>query len=103
MNLQDIFQEHNFSEVEKAFMKESNTATTADMNQSRIVSEFIFGKRIERVTDKIITSNERLSDSNEKYSNRMLWLTIVLVFIGVAQVVVQAIQTINSSTSLWPH
>ncbi len=92
MNLKNIFQEHTFSDAEKSFMEESHTATTADMNQSRIVSEFVFGRNLEKVADRIIDSNKKLADSNEEYSRKMVTLTKALVFVGIAQVIATAVQ-----------
>jgi len=86
MDLQNLFSEYKFSEAEKKFIAESKTPYTSDINQSRIVSEFILGKRIEDATNKIIESNKKLAASNEKYAKRMLWLTGALVFVGLVQI-----------------
>ena len=56
------------------------------MNQSRVVSEFILGKKIETAVDKIIKSNKELAESNKRYSRAMLYLTGALVFVGIAQI-----------------
>jgi len=42
-------------------------------------------------SDKMIASNERLSDSNESYAKWMKWLTIGLVLVGATQVIVSVI------------
>lgn len=42
--------------------------------------------------DKLIASNTKLSESNDRYANAMKWLTGALVIIGVAQVVVSWIK-----------
>jgi hypothetical protein len=42
---------------------------------------------IERQVDNLITSNERLSRSNEKYAQAMKWLTAGLLIIGVLQLI----------------
>jgi len=88
-DLNKIFEENQFSEAEKNFMLKSETAITHDMNQSRIVSEFILRKRIEKAAKEII-------DSNEKYSKRMLWLTIAIIFIGVVGIIIQIIQLLSN-------
>jgi len=85
------------SEDEKQFIKESQTATTADMNYSRVISDIFLAKTLESITDKYIKSNKLLSDSNNKYANRMLWLTGGLVFVGIAQIIIQAIQIYYSN------
>lgn len=78
----------DLNEQEKLFIKESKTATTTDMNQSRIISEIYFAKKLEKVADKVIISNEKLAKSNEKYAKGMLWLTGALVFVGIVQIVI---------------
>lgn len=60
-------------------------ANTAAMNQSRIVSEFILGKKIDVAVDKIVTSNKKLSKTNDRHSRSMRWLTGTLVFVGIMQ------------------
>ena len=91
MDLEKIFKEYSFSEVEKQFMRDSKTAFTKDINQSRIISEFILGKRIKRATDKIIRTNKELSASNDTYSHRIAYLTGALVFVGIIQIIIQII------------
>jgi len=89
MNLDDlnkIFKENEFSEAEKNFILKSETAVTHDMNQSRIVSEFVLGKRIEKAAKEIIDSNEKLAESNKKYMIGTLILTGALVFVGLIQI-----------------
>lgn len=51
---------------------------------------------IEIQTSKLTLSIEELAASNDKYANRMFWLTLALVFVGA----VSATATLASS---WPH
>ena len=90
MNI-DIIKNLDLTDEEEAFVKDSCTATTADMNQSKIISEIYFIKKLEKVADKMIESNEKLSKSNERYAKRILWLTRVLVFVGIIQIIVALI------------
>ncbi len=56
-------------------------------DQVRVLGNMIsFGMK-EQV-DKLISSNEKLSESNEKHSKAMNYLTGALVLIGIGQVVV---------------
>jgi len=89
MDLEKIFKEYSFSDVEKQFMRDSRTPIAKDVNQSRIVSEFILGKRIKRATDQIIKTNKELAASNDTYSHRIAYLTGALVFVGVIQIIIQ--------------
>lgn len=43
---------------------------------------------LEKQVDKIIKSNEKLAESNDKHSRAMFWLTVVLAFFAGAQVFV---------------
>ena len=43
-------------------------------------------------TWNLISSNTKLSESNEKYQKALNWLTWWLVFVGVIQIVMQVIQ-----------
>jgi hypothetical protein len=87
MDTSKLFQEYSFSEAEKKFMQDSNTATTADMNKSRVVSDFVLGKKLEVITDKLIASNKVLSDSTGKYSRAMIYLTGGLILVGLLQII----------------
>lgn len=87
LNINNIAEHYVFSEEEKKIMADSGTANTAAMNQSRIVSEFILGKKIQSAADRVIESNTILSQSNEKYARSMVYLTAALVAIGIIQVV----------------
>lgn len=85
-----IIDEYKPSDVERKFIEQSrHQVETSDINQSRIISEFIFGKKIEGVAEKMIISNE-------KHSQRILYLTMALVFVGVVQIIVQLIQIFNT-------
>ena len=86
LDINKITTQYNFSEDEKKIMNDSGTANTAAMNQSRIVSEFILGKKIDIAVDNIIESNEKLTASNEKYSKGMLYLMGALVFVGIVNI-----------------
>ena len=86
LDIKTIKAQYGFSEDEKKIMEDSGTANTAAMNQSRVVSEFILGRKIEMAVDKIIKSNEELAISNKKYSRAMLYLTGALVFVGIVQI-----------------
>ncbi len=87
MNI-DILKNLDLTDEEEKFIKESNTAIAAQMNQSRIISEIYFIKKLDIITDKII-------DSNERYAKRMLFLTGALVFVTCALVFVGIIQILK--------
>jgi len=92
MDFQKLFDEYNFSEAEKELAINSKTANTSEMNRSRVISELILNKRIEKATYDIINSNKKLAISNEKYSKGLLWLTGGLVFVGLVQIIINIIK-----------
>ncbi|MCD4761153.1 hypothetical protein K8R42_04605 [bacterium] len=85
LDINKITEQYDLSEDEKKIMSDSGTANTAAMNQSRIVSEFILGKKIDLAVDKIVASNKELSKANDNHSRAMRWLTGALVFVGIMQ------------------
>ena len=80
-----------FTDVEKKFIVQSCTAITKEMNQSRVLSEFYFVKNLEKISDEMIKSNEKLSRSNNKYAEGMLYLTGGIVFVGIVQIIIALI------------
>jgi hypothetical protein len=48
---------------------------------------------ISRNTDKIITSNEKLAESNVSYIQWMKYLTLALVLVGILQTVISLIKS----------
>lgn len=42
---------------------------------------------IENQTNKLTSSVEALATSNDKYANRMIWLTLALVFVGAVSAI----------------
>ena len=69
MKLEHIFKEHEFTEAERIFMNESDTANTADMNQSRVVSELILGKRIEKSAIKLLKRMKNWRRQIKRFQN----------------------------------
>jgi len=92
MDAKALIAEYNFSAAERQLIEQANTPTTADMNQSRVLSELVLGKNIQKAADAIIQSNKELALSNDEYSARMVGLTRALVFVGAVQILVQLIQ-----------
>jgi hypothetical protein len=105
----DILDELDLTDKEREFIEGANTAITANMNMSRIISEFYFAKTLRNATEtmasmlpeealritgavnkaskSLIESNERLAKSNDRYANRMLWLTIALLIAAFIEAV----------------
>jgi len=63
-----------------------NVAESLQTLQLQIVEASAENRKAAEIqTDKLISSNERLAISNERYSKRMLWLTVGLFFVGIVQ------------------
>lgn len=77
LNINIISEQYGFSEDEKKIMLDSGTANIAAMNQSKIVSDFILGQKVEKSADKIILSNEQISSSSEKLTQSIRTATWV--------------------------
>jgi len=77
----------HFTEDERALINDARTATTADMNQQRVLSEVYSAKLVKNAV-------ERFVESNDRHSNAMKWLTIFLVVATVVQAAVAVIQLI---------
>ncbi len=92
LDYEKIFKEFEFTEAEKEFVTRINLPNVLEVRKSKIVSEIILGKKMEKVTEKIINSNKDLATSNEKYSKRMLIATVALFLIGAIQVGLQIFQ-----------
>lgn len=95
VELKEICDDFELPERDRNFAEKvgsNQTGQTAERDQYRVLSEFILRKKIESVVDKMIASNQKLADSNEKYSEKMVNLTRALVFVGIAQVIATAVQ-----------
>lgn len=94
MNL-NLFKEVVLTPEEAEFLQDTEqvrSQSASGLNQTRIMMEMYFIKHLERNTYDIINSNKELAKSNEKYANRMVWLTIALVFAAFAQIIVAVIK-----------
>ena len=85
INVEKVVKEYNLSEIEKEIIHGSGTANTAAMNQSRVASELILGKKVEGAVDKMI-------NSNKFHSWAMIGLTGGLLFVGLITISIQLIQ-----------
>ena len=85
--------EYELTDAEKEFIEQARKEeTTSALNQVVVISNLILSKRIKESTDKMIASNKRLAESNDRHSIRMFWLTGALVFAAVVQLIMQIIQ-----------
>ncbi len=72
---------------EKYFIKASNTHDTGLSNQTRVISEVYFSKRLEKTAARIIESNKKTADAQNKYAGALNLLTLGLVIFAAIQIV----------------
>ena len=89
-----LVENFGFNDDEKQLCQDAKTGETANINESRVISEIYFIKKLEQMTNRIVESNENLSKSNKKYVKGMLWLTGGLVFVGIIQIILYFINII---------
>jgi hypothetical protein len=83
MNLREIMIREGFSDEEKALVdRNGNINDTSYDNAAKILA----AKRYERAIGKLIDSNERMAKSNERYSEKIVSLTLVLAVIGILDI-----------------
>ncbi|RUR17185.1 hypothetical protein ELY21_11475 [Legionella sp. km535] len=85
--LTKIFEEWGFSEEEKLLIEYSNTATTKEINHSQVISTFLLVKQLKNSTEKIIESNSKLAEAENKNSKKMQQLTWALIGVGTLQAI----------------
>lgn len=83
MNIQDLFKDTELSEEESNFLEWSRTATTADMNQSRVATDLYLIKTLKKISN----DNEKLSQKVSKTINNISIAGVVIsLIIGGATV-----------------
>jgi hypothetical protein len=61
MDAKALIAEYNFSAAERQLIEQANTPTTADMNQSRVLSELVLGKNIQKAAERDNSIKQRTS------------------------------------------
>jgi hypothetical protein len=65
-----------------------NVAESLQMLQLQIEETALSNRKSAEIqTDKLIVSNAKLAESNNRHSRRIIWLTWALVIVGLLQVV----------------
>jgi len=83
----EVIDELGISKTERDLVERSHTDMTAEINQTRVIADVYFAKKLEKAANDTIVSNERLAKANEKYAQGLLWLTGGLVVVGILNVV----------------
>jgi hypothetical protein len=90
-NEEPLLAEFDLTEGEKALTVGAETGTSPQINKVRIWSEIYVTKKLETAIDKLIQSNEKLSESNDRYARAMNYLTGGLLLVAIIQVILQFI------------
>ena len=90
-NEDPIHKELNLTEGEEALLAGAETGSTAQINKTRIYATIYSAKRLRAAIDDLITSNEKLSTSNDRYAKAMNWLTFGLLLVAIIQGAVQIV------------
>jgi hypothetical protein len=61
MDAKALIAEYTFSAAERQLIEQANTPTTADMNQSRVLSELVLGKNIQNAAERDNSIKQRTS------------------------------------------
>ncbi len=86
-DLSKIFKQCGFSSAEQKIANYSDTASTQQMNHSRVISTLLLTKQLKQSTDRTIESNKLLAEAEDRNSKKMQWLTWVLVGVGALQTI----------------
>jgi hypothetical protein len=88
LNEEPIRNELDLTEGESALIAGAETGVTAQINKTRVYADIYITKNLRSAINDLIKSNERLSNSNDRYARAMNWLTLGLLLVAVLQVTV---------------
>ena len=86
---EELFKDFPLTSGEEKLLKYGESIQTATLSQAKVISDLYMTKKREKINNDLITSNEKLADSNGKYAKALNILTGVLVFLTVVQILVQ--------------
>ena len=94
---EELINELKLTKAEKAFIDDlPNDVTKSSHKRTIFLSNVYLAKKFEILTDKLISSNEILSRSQQKYSKAMAFLTGALVFFGLAQLLIAILNLLKN-------
>jgi len=82
----------DFSDEEKELVKSAYTDLTANVNQSKIVTDIYVARMYRESTQMLIEANKEMSKASERYAKSLTWATWGLVVATVALVIVTLLQ-----------
>ena len=99
--------------AERAFIESSHQADVGSQNRARIIAEFYAAKTLEQATrritqtlpteairivkvlDRMIESNNKLAESNEKHAKTMTVLTVALLVFAAVEAIATAVSALR--------
>ena len=87
-----LFKDFELTEDEGKIIKWAETDQTRLISQAKVISEIYSIKRLEKIFDKLIKSNEEIAVSNGRQSRALNYLTAGIVFIGFVQLILYFIK-----------
>jgi hypothetical protein len=84
---ENIREELSLTQGEEDLIAGSETGVTSTINKTRIISDIYITKNLRSAINDLIKSNERLSDSNDRYSRAMNWLTFGILLVALVQLI----------------
>ena len=91
-NEEHLRAEIDLSKGEEDLIAGSETTNPSQINKTRIWSQIHTVKKIEASVENMVASNERLSNSNDRYARAMNILTGGLLFLALVQVVLELVR-----------
>jgi len=83
--INNILKSAGATKDEELLINSLYTANTNEINYSRVISEFLLTKQLEKATEKILESNKFLAEAGDKHAKKMQYLTWALVGVGALQ------------------
>jgi hypothetical protein len=88
----NIQEELDLTTGEKDLLRGAETGNTSQINKTRIYANIYLTKKLHAIIDDLIQSNERLSESNDRYAKAMNWLTFGLLLVAALQTAITIYQ-----------
>jgi len=86
-NYIELFNKFSLTVDENKLIIDSHTNATAEISQVKIISDLYTIKNNEQFVKNLVSSNEQLTKSNNRYALALNILTGALVLTGILQIV----------------
>jgi hypothetical protein len=97
--IERMSEEYQFDDIENMIASQSNIKNLDPGNLTRNITQIYLAKKLEKLTDRLISSNEKLAESNDKHAEKTARFTkeidrftSILVLVAVVQLILMAWQ-----------